>query len=157
MIALPVGCQWWFALACAYTVLYVTSWYRPFSFSRVNMTSNTWNQEPFDLLNDDIDRSILGSGSRESLERVTEEDGCTVRVEVANPMPEHVRVHSHLRLNLLREFFAKQECIPVGWVPTAGVTATRCQYRGRSAKDDICPTPSPPWTEWHSQQWVVLH
>ena len=28
----------------------------------------------------------------------------------------------------------KQECIPVGWVPTAAVTATRCHYPGGSSQ-----------------------
>ena len=35
-----------------------------------------------------------------------------------------LKVHSHLRF-IKRELFAKQECIPVGCVPSAAVTVSR--------------------------------
>ena len=28
----------------------------------------------------------------------------------------------------IRNYSSKQECVPVGWVPTAAVTTTRCHY-----------------------------
>ena len=42
----------------------------------------------------------------------------------------------------------KKECILVGWVPTAAVAATRCQYGGLGR-------PLPLWTEWLTD-WQTL-
>ena len=36
----------------------------------------------------------------------------------------------NVKMTKFCRYVSKQECIPVGWVPTAAVVATRCQYRG---------------------------
>ena len=32
----------------------------------------------------------------------------------------------------------KQECVPIGYIPTAAVAATRCQYGGRVCLGGVC-------------------